>query len=150
MDFFSGSQGFINWLLGCVHSAKITIQGQSKWLRDFIFYSCISLVMLYISIEPWIRWPTLEPTWPVALNPWNDFKNHAISYITVTYHLIIQSNLKTSYKSLNTQNMKNSNLVYVPKMEYVHKFNSFGLKMMVKSGLEKIILKFLHAEAIFY
>jgi hypothetical protein len=46
--------------------------------------------------------------------------------------------------------MRNSNLVYVPKMEYVHKVNIFGLKMMVKSGLEKIILKFLHAEAIFY
>jgi hypothetical protein len=46
--------------------------------------------------------------------------------------------------------MRNSNLVYVPKMEYVHKANMFGLKMMVKSGLEKIILKFLHAQTIFY
>jgi hypothetical protein len=56
----------------------------------------------------------------------------------------------TDYQqNLNTQNMRNSNLVYVPKMEYVHKVNIFGLKMMVKSGLEKIILKFLHAEAIF-
>jgi hypothetical protein len=53
-------------------------------------------------------------------------------------------------KNLNTQNMRNSNLVYVPKMEYVQKVNIFGLKMMVKSGLEKIILKFLHAEAIFF
>jgi hypothetical protein len=34
-------------------------------------------------------------------------------------------------------------------MEYVHKINVFGLKMMVKSGLEKIVLKFLHAQAIF-
>ena len=30
-------------------------------------------------------------------------------------------------------------------MEYVPKINIFGLKMMVKSGLEKIFLKFLHA-----
>ena len=30
------------------------------------------------------------------------------------------------------------------------KNNIFGLKMMMKSGLEKIILKFLHAQAIFY
>ena len=30
-------------------------------------------------------------------------------------------------------------------MEYVHKINIFGLKMMAKSGLEKIFLKFLHA-----
>ena len=29
-------------------------------------------------------------------------------------------------------------------------YSYFGLKMMVKSGLEKIILKFLHAQAIFF
>ena len=50
---------------------------------------------------------------------------------------------------LNTQYKRNSNFVYVLEMEYVHKINVFGLKMMVKSGLEKIILKFLHAQAIF-
>ena len=32
-------------------------------------------------------------------------------------------------------------------MEYVPKINNFGLKMMVKSGLEKIFLKFLHAQS---
>ena len=40
-------------------------------------------------------------------------------------------------------------MAYVLKMEYVFKINIFGLKMMVKSGLEKIFLKFLHAQAIF-
>ena len=30
-------------------------------------------------------------------------------------------------------------------MEYVYKINIFGLKIMVKSGLEKIFMKFLHA-----
>ena len=30
-------------------------------------------------------------------------------------------------------------------MEYVYKINIFGLKMMVKSGLENIFLKFFHA-----
>ena len=40
-------------------------------------------------------------------------------------------------------------MVYVLKMEYVSKINIFGLKMMVKSGLEKTFLKFLHAQAIF-
>ena len=34
-------------------------------------------------------------------------------------------------------------------MEYVYKSNIFGLKMMMKSDLEKIFLKFLHAQAIF-
>ena len=31
-------------------------------------------------------------------------------------------------------------------MEYVHKINIFSLKMMAKSGLENIFLKFLHTE----
>ena len=51
--------------------------------------------------------------------------------------------------TLNTQYMTNSTLVSPVKMEYVTKNNIFGLKMMMKSGLEKIILKFLHALIIF-
>ena len=35
-------------------------------------------------------------------------------------------------------------------MEYVSKINIFGLNMKVKSGLGKIFLEFLHAQAIFY
>ena len=46
---------------------------------------------------------------------------------------------------LNTQYMTNSTLVCPVKIEYVTKNNIFGLKMMVKSGLGKIFLKFLHA-----
>ena len=34
--------------------------------------------------------------------------------------------------------MRNPDMVYVLKMEYVSKINIFGLYMMVKSGLEKI------------
>ena len=40
-------------------------------------------------------------------------------------------------KGLNTQYMRNPDMVYILKMEYVSKINIFGLKMMVKSGLEK-------------
>ena len=39
---------------------------------------------------------------------------------------------------LNTQYMTNSTLVCQVKIEYVTKNNIFGLKMMMKSGLEKI------------
>ena len=46
---------------------------------------------------------------------------------------------------LNTQYMRNPDMVYVLKMEFVSKINIFGLKIMVKSGLEKFILKSLHA-----
>ena len=34
--------------------------------------------------------------------------------------------------------MRNSTFVYPVKREYVHKVDIFGLKMMVKSGLEKV------------
>jgi len=51
---------------------------------------------------------------------------------------------------INTQYMTNSTLVSPVKMEYVTKNNVFGPKMMMKSGLEKFILKFLHAQAIFF
>ena len=46
--------------------------------------------------------------------------------------------------------MTNPTIVYPVKMEYGWNFSISGLKMMVKSGLEKIFLKFLHVQAIFY
>ena len=41
--------------------------------------------------------------------------------------------------------MRNPDMAYLLKMEYVPKINIFGQKMMVKSGLEKIFLKFFYA-----
>ena len=37
---------------------------------------------------------------------------------------------------INTQYMRNPDMAYVLKMEYVSKINIFGLKMMMKSGVE--------------
>ena len=51
---------------------------------------------------------------------------------------------------LNTSYLTDSYIIFTLKMESVSKIKNFGLKMMVKSGLEKIFLKFLHAEAIFF
>ena len=48
-------------------------------------------------------------------------------------------------KALNVQYMRNSTIVYWLKMDYVSKITIFALKMMMKSGLEKILLKFLYA-----
>ena len=45
--------------------------------------------------------------------------------------------------------MTNLTLVCLVKIEYVTKSNIFGLKIMIKNGLEKNILKFLHAQANF-
>ena len=45
----------------------------------------------------------------------------------------------------NTSYLTDSYIVFTLKMESVSKNTIFGLKMMVKSGLEKIVLKFLHA-----
>ena len=46
---------------------------------------------------------------------------------------------------LNTSYLTDSYIVFTLKMESVSKNTIFGLKMMVKSGIEKIFLKFLHA-----
>ena len=52
--------------------------------------------------------------------------------------------------AFNTSYLTDSYIIFTLKMESVSKITIFGLKMMVKSGLEKIFLKFLHAEAIFF
>ena len=46
---------------------------------------------------------------------------------------------------INTSYWTESYIAFTLKMESVSKNTIFGLKMMVKSGLEKIFLKFLHA-----
>ena len=45
--------------------------------------------------------------------------------------------------------MRNPNMVYVLKMEYVSKISIFDLKIMVKSGIKKIFLKLLHVQSLF-
>ena len=47
--------------------------------------------------------------------------------------------------------MRNSTIVYPVKVEYGSEIsNIFVLKMMMKSGLEKNILKFLYAQSLFW
>ena len=46
---------------------------------------------------------------------------------------------------LNTSYLTDSYIIFTLKIESVSKITIFSLKMMVKSGLEKIFLKFLHA-----
>ena len=57
----------------------------------------------------------------------------------------VKKQIWIAYCSLNTQYMTNSTLVSPVKMEYGWNFSIFGLKIMMKSGLGKIFLKFLHA-----
>ena len=53
-------------------------------------------------------------------------------------------------KVINTQYMTNPTIAYPVKMEYGSNFSISGRKIMVKSGLERIFLKFFHEKAIFY
>ena len=46
---------------------------------------------------------------------------------------------------LNTSYLIDSCIVFTLKMESVSKNTIFGLKVVVRSGLEKMFLKFLHA-----
>ena len=47
---------------------------------------------------------------------------------------------------LNTSYLTDSDIMFTLKMESQTKNTIFGLKMIVKSGLEKNILKFLHVQ----
>ena len=55
--------------------------------------------------------------------------------IFLCYHY----NNSSQLNKLNTQYATDSYLVYILKMEYASKINIFGLKMMLKSGLEKFV-----------
>ena len=57
--------------------------------------------------------------------------------------------VKLKSRPFNTSSLTESYIIFTLKMESVSENTIFGLKMMVKSGLEKIILKFLHAQAVF-
>ena len=63
-----------------------------------------------------------------------------------------QVNSGETQKSTNnhTSYLTDSYIGFTLKMESITKNTIFGLKMTVKSGLEKIFLKFLHSEAIFF
>ena len=65
---------------------------------------------------------------------------------------ILEMNLEIIFETsfFNTSYLTDSYIVFTPKMESVSNIKNVGLKMMVKSGLEKISLKFLHTEAIFF
>ena len=57
---------------------------------------------------------------------------------------------KKGKKDVNMYHLTGSDFFFTLKLESVSKITIFDLKMMVKNGLEKIFLKFLHAEAIFF
>ena len=58
--------------------------------------------------------------------------------------LLIPVQNRFRMSGLNTSYLTDSYIVFTLKMESEFKNTIFGLKMMVKSGLEKFILKFLH------
>ena len=51
---------------------------------------------------------------------------------------------------LNTSDLTDSYIIFTLKMEFVSKNTIFGLKLMVKSGLEFFFVKFLHALSIIW
>ena len=74
-----------------------------------------------------------------------DFRIVKSIYITLIFLKLIQHR----EKKINTSYLTDSYIVFTLKMESVSKITIFGLKIMVKSGLEKIFLKFLHAQGHF-
>ena len=60
------------------------------------------------------------------------------------WNILISRNIYNHFL-FNMSYLTESCIVFTLKMESVPKNSIFGLKMMVKSGLEKIFLKYLHA-----
>ena len=81
--------------------------------------------------------------------PRQDLKKWVLS-VTVIAPTILGFGTPDSQKcgcyNLFAQKIWMLNIVFTLKMESVSKITTFGLKMMVKSGPEKIFLKFLHAQ----
>ena len=63
------------------------------------------------------------------------------------YYILIEASMKQClvYMLTHCMYMTNPTIVCPVKMEYGWNFSISGLNMMMKSGLEKIFLKFLHA-----
>ena len=68
---------------------------------------------------------------------------HALTYFILTSKIFPEL-------PLNMSSLTDSYIVFTLKMKSVSEITIFGIKMMMKSGLEKIFLKFLHAEATFF
>jgi hypothetical protein len=68
-----------------------------------------------------------------------------VSIFNFTKAQILCLDFSLNGKLINTSYLTDSYIVFTLKMESVSKNTIFGLKRMVKSGLEKIFLKFLHA-----
>ena len=66
------------------------------------------------------------------------------------YLFIIKFTSVFTVTDLNTSYLTDLHIVFTLKMESVYKNTIVGLKMKVKSGLEKIFLKFLYAEDYFH
>ena len=58
---------------------------------------------------------------------------------------LLMSDVGVLFYVFTTSYLTDSYIIFTLKMESESKITIFGLKMMVKSGLEKIFLKFLHA-----
>ena len=67
-----------------------------------------------------------------------------LAKVSLAWHFQIAKSRKVGQIMLNTQNMTNLTIVSPVKMEYGRNLSISGLKMMVKSGLEKIFLEFIH------
>ena len=61
----------------------------------------------------------------------------------ISHFDILSSDISNSFMNLNTQYGYYLTIVFTAKMESVSKITIFGRKMIVKSALEKILLKFL-------
>ena len=82
-----------------------------------------------------------------ALMNWDEMGNYYVLryylFTKIWFCMIIIKSRHNKY--FNTSYLTDSYIVFILKLESGSKITIFGLKMVVKSGLEKFILKSLHA-----
>ena len=69
---------------------------------------------------------------------------------TFLFRVLTKSKQFQKSYEFHTSYLTDSYIVFTLKMESVSKIKIFGLKIMLKGGPEKILLKFLYAEAILF
>ena len=80
-------------------------------------------------------------SWIKNLHNVNSAKSSSKNEVTLKSCVRLEYISNIEMLAFNTQYMRNPDIICVLKMEHVSKVYTFGLKMMVKSGLEKIFLR---------
>ena len=137
-----------NWSNKSLHKFIINIYCNYVLMHSFATIEYISN-FFWTSAKKCIKMQYLSWT---SLSLWKKKSFGIFKWIahSCLYLFIIKFTSVFTVTDLNTSYLTDLHIVFTLKMESVYKNTIVGLKMKVKSGLEKIFLKFLYAEDYFH